>query len=474
MLQNWLILIPELSIIAYLLISAFVNHYREEKTAKTFFTLGKYFLFVSIIFSVIFYNKSVFPDLWQNSSYTVLFKVTVFIIALVWFYLSSKWFLSKNRSSYLYYSLCMGCLLLFMLLLSAQNFIVPTIIIPILCLLTWVLLKLFQTKENIFYISRLYIFFAGLFCFFLWGGVFILWQHVGSLDYFVIEEFLHKDTILTPITLAGVILILSSLLFMIAAAPFHSCFIGIVSKSILPVAGFMTLIPPFVYLSCLISLVFGVFSPLGVILRPLLLSFAVFSVIIGSISANSQKNIRELFAFSSVYNLGFMLFGLIGFSNSSVLSSFAFTFIYILSMLGIYTVLLGIKSRGDYVELLDDLSGMSAFKPYLSSALLVFMVSLIGIPPLLGFLGRLSVFNNLIIGERWSSIFILLFCILFMANAYLQVIRTIYFTPSKQKFDRTGRAIFVCLFFNILLVFLSILNPGYWLHDAEVILNGVF
>ena len=90
MLQNWLILIPELSIIAYLLISAFVNHYREEKTAKTFFTLGKYFLFVSIIFSVIFYNKSVFPDLWQNSSYTVLFKVTVFIIALVWFYLSSK------------------------------------------------------------------------------------------------------------------------------------------------------------------------------------------------------------------------------------------------------------------------------------------------------------------------------------------------------------------------------------------------
>ena len=474
MLQKWLILIPELSMLAYLIVAAFVNVYREEKTAKTFFTLGKYFIFVSMFFSIIFYNKSVFPDIWQNTSYTVLFKITIYLIAFVWFYLSSKYFLSKNRSSYAYYSLGMLFLLLFSILLSSQSLMVPAIIIPCLCILTWLIFHLFLSAEETIAASRKYIVFAGLFCIILWCGIFILWKQTGSLEYFAIKNFLIHNNPLSSQIIMAIFFILASLLFMMAAAPFHFCFVGIISVSILPVAGFLTVIPPFVYLSCLISLVFGVFSPLEDILRPFLLSFALFSIIIGSVSANSQKRLRDLFAFSSVYNLGVMLLGLISFSHGSISGSFAFTVIYVLSMLGVYTIFLGIKLRGDYTDSLEELNGMSSSKPYLSSALLILMTSLMGIPPLLGFLGRLSVFNNLIIQDQWSSIIILTFCMLFMANAYVQVIKTIYFESPKQKFDRTGKAIYTCLFFNLILVFLSILNPGYWLNDAEIILNGVF
>ena len=102
------------------------------------------------------------------------------------------------------------------------------------------------------------------------------------------------------------------------------------------------------------------------------------------------------------------------------------------------------------------------------------MFSLIGVPPLLGFVGRLSVINNLIVDERWLHVVLLMLSLLFMANAYLQVIRKIYFSPLKNSFDRTDKSIYICLFINLVLVVISLLNPGYLLHDAELILSGAF
>ena len=142
-------------------------------------------------------------------------------------------------------------------------------------------------------------------------------------------------------------------------------------------------------------------------------------------------------------------------------------------MTGIYTVFLGLKSKGDYLELLEDISGLSEVRPYISAAFLIFMVSLIGVPPLLGFWGRLSLINTLAWEERWGHILMLMIALVLMANAYLQVIRTVYFQPLRHNFDRTDKAIYICLFINLILVLISILNPAYLLHDAEIVLNGV-
>ncbi len=89
MLQNWLILLPELTLLSFLPIAWLVNRYRESKTAKTFFTLSKYFLGTALIFTIVFYNKSVWSAWWLNSRYSTLFKVAVYAVALVWFYFAS-------------------------------------------------------------------------------------------------------------------------------------------------------------------------------------------------------------------------------------------------------------------------------------------------------------------------------------------------------------------------------------------------
>lgn len=473
MLQNWLILLPELSLLSFLPVAWLVERFRDSKTAKTFFTLSKFFLLTALLFTVVFYNKSVWNGWWLNNRYSTLFKVAVYLVALVWFYLSSKWFLNKNRSSFRFYAIGMSMLLLFGLLLSAQNFVLPVVLVPLLCLLTrWLILQHWD-EDHVKAAADFYSVFAVLFCLMLWVGVLVLWHQTGSVEYAEIRRFLAAGSQVSVWGYAAVVMIVASLLFMMAAAPFHFWFVGALTVSVLPVCGFLTLIPPFVYLSCLITLMTGVFAPLSAALHPLLLGFAVFSLFIGALSANGQINVRRLFAFSSVYNLGFMLLGLLAFNANAVVSAFVYTIIYVLAMTGVYTVFLALKSKGDYLEELEDISGLSEVKPYVSAAFLIFMISLIGVPPLLGFWGRLSLINTLVWEERWGHVLMLMVALVLMANAYLQIIRKVYFEPLKNSFDRTDKAIYICLFINLLLVLISILNPSYLLHDAELVLSGV-
>lgn len=449
MLQNWFILLPELSFVVFFAVAHLVDRYRQAKTAKTFFTLSKLFLLVCLIATVIFYNKSAYPLWLKNTPYTTLFKVVIYLISLVWFYLSSKWFLNKNRPSYKFYQLAMLSLFLLELLISAQSFLVVVGVIPLLCWVTWKLLRLHWDVDVVFEVARLYAFFSALFCLLLAVGIVLLYSETNTFNFAEVYQHFNTHDDVTWRTYAAIGMIMSSLLFMLALAPFHSWFVGIISVAILPVSGFLTLIPPFAYLACLINAMIAIFWSAADFIKPVLLVFASLSLFIGALSANGEKNIRQLFAFSSVYHMGFLIFTIISFNDNSILSAFVYMMIYVLAMLGVYTVFLGLKSRGNYLTCLADINGLSNSKPYISASLFIFMFSLIGIPPLLGFLGRLSVINNLILEERWNSVFILLISMLFMANAYLQIIRTVYFEAPQNKFDRTDKAIYICLFINL-------------------------
>ena len=467
-----LILLPELSLLAYYPVAWWVNRYRLNKTAKTFFSLSKFFLILSILLTIIFYNKSAFPEFWVNNKYSTLFKLMMYFASLVWFYLSSKWFLNKNRSSFVFYQTTMLAILLFGLLLSASSLLISLLVVPLLCWLTGVLILQHWDEDKVRHLSKVYFIFSAIFCLILWSSAIVIKIYCGGLSFSTIQNYLHNAELLPIGLYAAIVGVISVLLFMMAAAPFHFWFISTISSAILPVCGFLTIIPPLVYLSCLINLMTGVFAPVISNIKPLLQCFAGCSLIIGALSANGQTNIRRLFAFSTIYNLGFMLFGIISFKSEAVVSAFIYTIIYIMAMIGIYTVFLSLKSKGDYLSEIDEIKGLSVSKPYISAAFLLFMISLIGVPPLLGFWGRLSLVNSLVMNDNWEQAVFMLFALLFIANAFLQVIRRIYFDTAQNTFDRTDKAIYISIFINLLLVLISILDPSYLLQDAEIIFQG--
>ena len=474
MLQNWFLMSPEISLLLYIPIAFLINKFREEKTAKTFFTVSKIFVLFTLITTIVFYNQSPLLPWIKNTSYSTLFKTLIYIVSLAWFYLSSKWFLNKNRSSYKFYSLSLWMLFLFSLLISSRHLFVVVVVVPLLCLTARGFIQLHWDEEKVRTIGKMYGYSAIIFCLCLWSGAAILYWRIGDLDYVILQQAFNTSGKEDIYALFGACLVLASVLFMMAAAPFHGWFVGIISCATLPVCGIFTLMAPVAYLFCLIALIAKAFLGLAPLFHGILLSFAIVSLFIGAFSAISQSNIRRLFAFSGVYNTGFLLFGLINFNNNSIMSVFSYELIYILAMLGIYTVFLGLKSKGEYLSEIDEIQALSHGKPYLCAAFLVFMFSLVGVPPMLGFLGRLAIVDTLVASSQWVAFGILLISVLFMANAFLNIIRTIYFDTSKNTFDRTDKAIYISLFINLVLVIISILNPAYVLLGAETVLKGVF
>ena len=473
MLQNWFILLPELSILAFFLFAWPTNILRREKTAKTFFTLAQFFLLITICCSVLFYNKSVFPDHWQNTPLSTLFKTSAYLLTWAWFYLSSKWFLSKNRPSFRFYTVCFVVLLGFDTIASAASLLTLGLAFPIICLGYYNLILCHPDIDQVRYPANIYARSASFFCLLLWCGIAVIYQTTDSLSYAAIASFFAETPMTPPLIFLAVTLILAAFIFIMSMVPFHVWLISFISAGILPVCGFIILIPPLIYICALINLIRNCLPAFIDFVSPLLAIFAGLSLLLAALSANRENNLRRLFGFIAIYCQSFALIGLNTFSGNDISAVFAYIVIAVLSLTGVYTVFLGLKSRGEYQSEQCAVTGFAEVRPYMAAAFLVFMFSLIGLAPTLGFFGNLSVIGNLVETASWGKAILLLAGLLLVTAACLQVIRTIYFEPVSNKFDRTDKAIYICLFINMIIILLALINPAWLLHDALIILGAL-
>lgn len=473
MIIDLLALSPEFFLLISLGIMLLVNHYRESKTPKTFYTISKIFLVLASLSAVVFFNQSGFSEYWQNNSYTTLFKICIFLLALTWFFLSCKWFLNKNRSSFSFYMLGMSSVLMLMMIISACNLLILFVgILGYFCL-TYAMIYLSDNEFEVDLTAKRYLKFAMFFSALFVAGLVLVYQKASSFDYVIIYEYFASQDKISWSDILTYAFLLAPLLFMIGLAPFHFWFADVISVSILPVSGFYTIIPIFAGYSCLVNLCLNVFFPLIGYIKPILIVFAAVSMLLGSISANKEQNIRRLFAYSALYNMGFVLITLGTFNYSSIAASFIYLLVYILSISGVYTVFYGFKSNGEYLYKFEDISGVFDQKPYITVAFLVFIVSLAGSPPMLGFLGKLAAVNNLVIEGRYWSVSVAMIAMLLMITAYLDVIKSIFFDERKRSFDRADKGIYICLFINLVIVLITILQPRFLMDNLEKLLVPV-
>lgn len=475
MIHNYIAALPEISLAAGLLVMALVRLFRSENTPKTFYTLGKFFLAFTLLTTVVFYNRSWLPQIFENNPYTSLFKIIIGLFTLAWAYLSCKWFLNKNYSSWSFYSLILLEVLLLSLAISALNFAALFVGLQGAFLLNWFLIRLGDDEEKKKRdAARRFLCFALLFAAFFACGCVLIFMRAGSLEYAAAYEYFSRTAQLSSSDYAAAAMVLLPLLFMLGLVPFHFWYIDVIGVAILPVSGFLSIVPLFACVACLTDVVLNAFFPVWPVLKPVLVVFALLSVGFGVIGANAETNMRRLFGFSTLYHLGVIALSLAAFDDNSVLSSFVYMLVYVLAMSGIYTSFLGMRSRGVYLMELESVSGLSEVRPYIAAGFLVFLISLISTPPMLGFLGKLSVVNNLVIQGAYTTIFVVLLAVLMLVYAYLNVIKALYFDTRTNTFDRVDKGVYICLTVNLILVLISILNPKYLMNDVEAMLVTIF
>lgn len=468
MIENILYLFPEISLLVGIIL-VLIQKIFSVLSIKSYFKLTSVTVIISALFSILFYNKNVFPAFFETNSYTILFYILSCFMIFAWLNISIKWFVSEDTDPFIFCILSLLALFSFSLIIKTVNLGILFIGLTMLSSVNYSFLKFSQQNEEFHNVSNRYLITTGIFSILAIIGLFLLTPEYWN--YTQAAEFLGSENI--KICVFIICSILFYLLFLIGIAPFHFCFADIVSPAVLPVAVYFNLIPLFSLFCVFIKINTSVFVTLLPELTLIYTIFGALSLIVGAIGANASRNLRKIFAYCGIYNLGMILLLLLPFNSSDLLGGFIYLQVYVLALFGIYTTFYSFKSNGVYLTNLNMINGIAKVRPFISAALLFFMISLMGISPFPGFIGQLSVLENIVTANSYFILFIALFSMIVLMAAFLQIIRSLYFNNKETEFNRPDYGVYAYLSINIILIIILIFKPEFLLYDAPAILNLV-
>ena len=231
----------------------------------------------------------------------------------------------------------------------------------------------------------------------------------------------------------GMVFVLSGLAFKMSVAPFHMWTPDVYEGSPTPSTAFFAAAPKMAAAILLARFCFDAFGDVPNLWKDIIAIMAVLSMFVGAIFALQQTNVKRLFAYSSIANMGYALVAIAAWREHGVTALLLFVSIYAISSVGLFGVLLSMRdNEGKALEKLSDFSGLSRQRPMLAVALTVLLFSIAGIPPLAGFFGKFEVFIAAVNGQVVPLALVLVIASVISAFYYLRIIKIVWFDEAKK------------------------------------------
>src|SRR5438309_134466 len=197
------------------------------------------------------------------------------------------------------------------------------------------------------------------------------------------------------------VLVTVGLFFKVAAAPFHQWAPDVYEGAPTPVAAYVSVASKTASFALLLRLFISVFTPSQKTSQEqwmyLIAGVAVASLTWGNLAALTQTNVKRLLAYSSISHVGYILLGLVAWNPTAFKGIAFYLFAYVFMTAGAFAVIIVLRQKGIIGEELEDLNGLYQRSPAAAVLLLIFMLSLAGIPPTAGFMGKYFIFLSLIV-----------------------------------------------------------------------------
>lgn len=335
------------------------------------------------------------------------FRIIILItsILIIFFSKVSSEILKIQDRSGEYYALVFGMILGMLFMVSASDLIMIYISVEFLSLSSYVLSGFTKLRDRNSEAALKYLIYGSASSGLMLFGMSIIYGLTGSTNLIDINNALQT---LNPNTLAfsfAIILIFAGIGFKISAAPFHfwtpdvyegapiaiTAFLSVASKA----AGFALLIR-FIKTIFIVNDVDGHWVLLSNFdWRGFVIIVSILTMTLGNFAALWQDNLKRMLAYSSIAHAGYMLLGIAVLSDQGILAVMIYFLVYLFMNIGaFYIVMLFANRIGS--ENINDYNRLGYASPFLGVSLAIFMVSLTGLPPTAGFIGKLYIFISLI------------------------------------------------------------------------------
>jgi NADH-quinone oxidoreductase subunit N len=324
-----------------------------------------------------------------------------------------------------------------MLLVSSDNLLMIFIALELLSVSLYALAAFDKASPASAEAALKYLLFGGMSAAFTLYGISLIYGITGDLQLDGIAARLRGEPA-EPVFYAGLVMTLIGFAFKLAAAPFHLWAPDVYEGAPTPVAAFIasgSKVASFFVLARILLTAFA--GARGTAASadyqpgwaPVLAVLAAVSMVAGNVAAIVQSNVKRLLAYSAIAHAGYALLALLGDARHALAALLFYTITYAFTVLGAFAVVAVIEESGGRGNMAD-FAGLGRRAPVLSFCMLVFMLSLAGIPPLSGFFGKFYVFTA--VAAAAPPLSLLWLVVLAVAASavslyyYLQVLKQIY------------------------------------------------
>lgn len=347
----------------------------------------------------------------------------------------------KNRSGE-YYALLFGMLLGMSVLVSASDLILIYLSLELLSLSSYVLAGFTKLRERNSEASLKYIIYGSVSSALMLFGISLVYGLTGTTNLYEINSVLSQQSVNPYILSFSALLIFAGIGYKISAAPFHFWTPDVYEGAPLPVTAYLSVASKAAGFALLIRLIRISFTTEGgengtwAMLdnfdwQTLLIIISIGTMTIGNLSALWQNNLKRMLAYSSIAHAGYMLLGVVVLSDQGIIAVMVYFMVYLLMNLGAFYIIMVIAKRTG-TEDLYDYDGMGYSAPFLGVALTIFLVSLTGLPPTAGFIGKLYLFSALVDAQMFTVAFIALLNTVVSLYYYIRVLKHMFLSGVKE------------------------------------------
>jgi NADH-quinone oxidoreductase subunit N len=315
-----------------------------------------------------------------------------------------------------------------MLFPASNDLLILFVALEVLSLPLYLLCGLARRRRLLSQEAAVKYFLLGAFssAFFLYGLA-LLYGYAGSVSLGAIHDAAisgqHNDTLL----FLGLALLSVGLLFKIGAAPFHSWIPDVYQGAPTPITAFMASATKVAGFGALLRVFYVAFGGLGWEWRPVAWGVAILTMVVGSIFAITQTDVKRMLAYSSVAHAGFILIGVIALNRSGLSGSMFYLLTYGITTIGAFGVLTLIRDPDGEATHLARWAGLGRRSPLIAGVFALFLLALAGIPLTSGFTGKFAVFSAGVSGGATPLVIVGVITSAMAAFFYVRVIVMMFF-----------------------------------------------
>ena len=255
-------------------------------------------------------------------------------------------------------------------------------------------------------------------------GIALIYGATGATDFETIAQVLSESSLESNwLFVVGGSLLAAGLAFKISAVPFHAWAPDAYEGAHAPVAAFLATASKVAGLAALGRVCLVVFSSEAQVVSMVLGGLAALSIVVGSIIALAQTNIKRLLAYSSIAHAGYALLGFVSGTDAGAEATMTYAYLYVFMTLGAFGVVIALEDRG---ETLDGYQGLAVQKPKTAALMLLFLLSLTGIPPTAGFVAKFVVILSVVREGYYALAILAVLCSVITAFVYLRLAVLMY------------------------------------------------